>query len=78
MCLWLSVKNKMYVCIKIDTHTKKTLPSYELVSKIGPDHEPIFTIKVGISNKFYSSAKGKNKQDAEVKAANKLLKKINE
>ena len=42
--------------------------------KIGPDHEPIFTIKVGISNKFYSSAKGKNKQDAD-KAANKLLKK---
>ena len=61
-------------CLK----NKKTLPSYELISKIGPDHEPIFTIKVGISKKIHSSAKGKNKQDAEVKAANKLLKKIND
>ena len=59
-------------CLK----NKKKLPYYELIEKIGPDHEPIFTIKVFISEKIFTSAKGKNKQDAEVEAANKLLEKI--
>ena len=59
-------------CLK----NKKKLPCYELLKKIGPDHEPTFTIKVIISDKIFTSAKGKNKQDAEVNAANKLLEKI--
>tara|TARA_Y100000589_G_C27096913_1_gene606346 strand:+ start:476 stop:1159 length:684 start_codon:yes stop_codon:yes gene_type:complete len=59
-------------CLK----NKKKLPLYELMKKIGPDHEPIFKIKVVISDKIFTTAIGKNKQDAEIKAANKLLEKI--
>ncbi len=59
-------------CLK----NKKKLPCYQLIKKIGPDHEPTFTIKVIISDKISTSAKGKNKQDAEINAAHKLLEKI--
>ena len=55
---------------------KKKLPTYEIMDKSGPDHSPTFTIKVILDEKFSSFAKGKSKQDAEIKAANKLLKKI--
>ena len=55
---------------------KKKLPYYEILNRSGPDHNPIFTVKVILDEKFSSSAKGKSKQDAEIKAANKLLKKI--
>ena len=59
-------------CLK----NKKKLPEYIVTNKVGPDHNPIFTVKVMISSKIFSSAKGKNKQDAEIKAANKLIEKI--
>ena len=55
---------------------KKILPNYEVTDRSGPDHNPIFTVKVNLDKKFSSFAKGKSKQDAEIKAANKLLKKI--
>ena len=57
---------------------KKKLPEYKLIEKIGPDHQPIFKIKVFIDNYTYSTANGNSKQDAEVNAAEKLLKKISE
>ena len=56
--------------------TKKKLPVYEVINKSGPDHNPIFTIKVLIDKKTFCLAKGKSKQDAEIKAAEKLLKEI--
>jgi len=59
-------------CLK----NKKRLPTYELIKKIGPDHKPVFTIKVKIDDQSFSTAKGKSKQDAEINAATKLLKKI--
>ena len=49
-----------------------------MIEKIGPDHQPIFKIKVFIDNYTYSTANGNSKQDAEVNAAEKLLKKISE
>ena len=55
---------------------KKKLPTYEIMNRSGPDHSPTFTIKVILDEKFSSFAKGKSKQDAEIKAANKLLKKF--
>ena len=55
---------------------KKKLPDYILVKKVGPDHNPTFTVKVMISSKIFSSANGKNKQDAEINAAKKLIEKI--
>ena len=58
--------------------SKKKLPIYETISKSGPDHNPTFTVKVILDKNCHSLAKGKSKQDAEIKAANKLLKKIRE
>ena len=55
---------------------KNKLPVYKILKKDGPDHEPKFTIKVETDENFYSIGVGKNKQDAEIKAAGKLLKKI--
>lgn len=55
---------------------KNKLPIYKILKKDGPEHEPKFTIKVETDENFYSIGVGKNKQDAEVKAAGKLLKKI--
>ncbi len=52
------------------------LPVYNFVSKTGPEHEPIFKISVNHSDDFIVIGEGKNKQDAEVNAANKLLEKI--
>ena len=57
---------------------KKKLPNYEIISKSGPDHSPTFKVKVILDKNCHSLAKGKSKQDAEIKAANKLLKKIRE
>lgn len=55
---------------------KKKLPNYEIINRSGPDHSPTFTVKLILDENFSSLAKGKSKQDAEIKAANKLLKKI--
>ena len=57
---------------------KKKLPEYKLIKKDGPDHQPRFKIKVIIDPLTFSSADGNSKQDAEVNAAEKLLKKISE
>ena len=56
---------------------KKILPTYSVIDKIGPDHDPVFKIRVFISDDFTATAKGKNKQNAEIKAAQILLKKLN-
>ncbi len=53
----------------------KKIPDYEIVKKDGPDHNPKFTVKVKINNSI-TFGYGKNKQDAEIMAAEKALKKI--
>ena len=55
---------------------RKKLPIYKVMSKSGPDHDPLFTIKVLIDDDISSFAEGRSKQDAEINAANKLLKEI--
>ena len=57
---------------------KKKLPIYELLSKTGPDHQPSFNIKVTVDNFTFSTADGNSKQDAEINAAKKILKKISD
>ena len=47
-----------------------------LKKKEGPDHNPIFTVNLKLNGKIYSIGVGKNKQDAEVMAAEKALKEI--
>jgi ribonuclease-3 len=50
----------------------RTMPVYELLNSTGPDHAPIFEVKVSVSG---SSAKGKgpSKRQAEQDAAQKFL-----
>ena len=56
--------------------TNNILPVYEVKKKEGPDHNPIFTVNLKINGKIGSMGVGKNKQDAEVMAAEKALKEI--
>jgi len=49
------------------------LPKYLLVRKVGPDHSPIFTVKVSIRTKNFYIGKGISKQEAEQSAAKNFL-----
>lgn len=53
---------------------KLPLPVYEVVAKDGSEHEPVFTIKVAYNPQVYALGKGTNKKMAEQKAAEQLLK----
>lgn len=53
---------------------KKPLPVYEVTSKEGSEHEPVFTIKVAFDEKTFAYGKGTNKKLAEQHAAGELLK----
>ena len=50
-----------------------TMPKYNLVKKIGPDHSPNFIVNVSINDKFQTLAEGRNIQLAEENAAKKLI-----
>ncbi len=56
---------------------KKKLPVYNLISTQGKDHNPSFTISVSVDGFKPVKAVGNSKQDAEKKAAEKMLKIIN-
>ena len=47
----------------------KTYPKYTLVRKSGPDHDRTFWIEVTVNGKNYGPGSGKNKKEAEQKAA---------
>ena len=59
-------------CLKKDNK----LPQYIFIDKKGPEHSPIFTISVNHDDNLHAIGKGKNKQDAEINAAELLLEKI--
>ena len=50
-----------------------SMPKYNLVKKIGPDHSPNFIVNVSIKDKFQTLAEGRNIQLAEENAAKKLI-----
>jgi len=87
-CIVIKLWKKEIMEINLSNHDPKSrlqewclkrnnnLPVYKLLKKIGPEHEPEFTIEVKFDENLFASAKGKNKQDAEINAAKKLLKKI--
>ena len=52
----------------------KKLPEYKLISIQGEDHDPRFTISVSVDGFNSVLAIGKSKQEAEKKAAEKMLK----
>ena len=55
----------------------KKLPTYKLISNIGPRHKPIFKVGVKLPNTKYFIAIGKSKKEAEQNAAIECLKSIN-
>ena len=56
----------------------KILPEYKLLTKKGPSHSPIFTILLKALNFKTIKASGISIQDAEKKAAQKILNLIND
>ena len=55
----------------------KKLPTYKLISNIGPRHKPIFKVGVKLPNTKYFIAIGKSKKEAEQNAAIECLKSTN-
>ncbi|MCL2888624.1 MAG: ribonuclease III [Elusimicrobia bacterium] len=51
----------------------KTVPRYEIVQTVGPEHEKIFTVSVSAGKKELARGKGKNKKLAEQDAAKNAL-----
>ncbi|MDD3725983.1 MAG: ribonuclease III [Candidatus Ratteibacteria bacterium] len=55
----------------------KTEPVYQVISEKGPPHKKIYTVKVKIHGKRYvGTGKAGNKKDAEMSAAEELLRKL--
>ncbi len=50
-----------------------SIPVYEVVSKSGADHEPVFCVSVSVWNFDIQYGKGKTKREAEQSAASKML-----
>ena len=55
-------------------HCKKPIPEYTVISKIGPQHEQVFTVAVIVNGKEIGIGKGSNKKTAEQEAAKEGLK----
>jgi len=53
---------------------EKITPTYRIINTFGPDHDKIFTVGAFLSKRKVSEGKGKSKQEAEQKAAQKALK----
>jgi len=54
----------------------RSYPKYNIVKKSGPDHDKTFMIEVNINNKIYGQGMGKNKKEAEQKAAGVAYKRL--
>ncbi|MEM0899721.1 MAG: ribonuclease III [Pseudomonadota bacterium] len=48
-------------------------PSYSVVDRSGPDHEPVFVVKVVVADKLFANGTGPSKRVAEQDAARELL-----
>jgi len=51
----------------------KCSPHYRIINKEGPAHATIFTVEVAIGDGLTGVGEGRNKQDAETKAASEVL-----
>ncbi|MBL4604082.1 MAG: ribonuclease III, partial [Emcibacteraceae bacterium] len=56
--------------------TGKPTPVYTTIDKVGPDHEPTFTIAVKVKGEGEENAKGQSKREAEQQAATLMLKRL--
>jgi ribonuclease-3 len=74
------LENKLYVDPKSAfqeraQETFKVTPHYKVLSEIGPDHAKTFEVGLYLGDKMIAKGKGSSKQEAQVKAAEKGLKK---
>ena len=83
--LWKSNFNNINY-IKADSKTllqewsqsrKLGLPRYSIIKKTGPDHSPVFDVKVEVTDCSFKIGLGKTVQEAEQDAAEQFLKDIN-
>ena len=73
MCI--SVRHTTFYTEKMWSQSKKLgLPKYILTKKDGPDHKPIFKVKVEIKTYVSTEGKGSTLQIAEQNAAKLFLK----
>ncbi len=56
----------------------KQLPIYRIVSETGPDHQKIFEVEVWIKDRLSGHGTGRNKKEAEQKAAKEALEKLSD
>ncbi len=49
------------------------LPKYRILARVGPDHEPVFTVEVSLDSLGNGTGIGRSKRTAEQNAATKLL-----
>jgi len=56
----------------------KQLPEYKVVSETGPDHQKQFEVELAIKGKLYGRGTGRNKKEAEQKAAKEALEKLSD
>ncbi|MCS7183913.1 MAG: putative dsRNA-binding protein, partial [Patescibacteria group bacterium] len=55
----------------------KTLPKYDIIKTEGPEHNKKFIVGLYLEEKLITIGEGNSKQEAEIDAANKALKKFN-
>ncbi len=54
-----------------------TTPVYQLLDEKGPDHSKCFKVSAQVANRRYHAAWGRNKKEAEQRAAYNALQQIN-
>jgi ribonuclease-3 len=54
----------------------KTLPEYRVASESGPDHRKEFTVELSIRGEIYGQGTGRNKKEAEQRAAKEALQRL--
>ena len=67
-------KSLLLEAVQSDGHQS---PKYVVSKESGPDHDKEFTVNVLVSDKVRGTGTGKNKKEAEQKAAEEALKRMN-
>ncbi len=75
------LENQLYLDPKSKFQEKaqeiyKITPHYKVLSEVGPDHAKVFEVGLYLNDRLVSRGKGSSKQEAQVKAADKGLKKM--
>ncbi len=76
------LKNELYLDPKSKFQEKAQekyglTPHYKVLNETGPDHDKIFEVGLYIDNELVAKGKGSSKQEAQIKAAGKGIKKKN-